>query len=525
MSSGVVYKQRYRSRNLQGTPGLNVRHLHYIATRPGAVHNPGCGFGLWGKLPGDDHVRIQTDLERAERILKDRSNERTVYRAVISVGRETAEQKGLYRRECWERIVNEHIGVLAEEMGIKPENFCWCASMHYAKNHPHVHIVYWDNGTDPRPESVPKHIFEKKAEHIRAEFSKALFHEEILEQQKSQREQLKEIRQMLQSMCREANPEKSMNVVRLYGDGTLDALSQQLEELLKYIPAKGSLRYAYVSPEYKALVDRVVESCLSLPELHKELEQYERCTRQIAALYSNGKAGSTQSWERAYAKLHRELANEVLRSVVEMQREIRLNEAPRPIAELMDKAASEILPYLDSFHQLQSLLPQQRIPVSCMENQIPGFRTHMTAVVQDVMSDARFRTAVESYALSAAGIDLASKAIAPQKSADRSAVLFGREISPHELAAYRESYRAAQLELRDRIRWELRECAGWNREAVITQSMDMLCSMIRLVGQIAGQQQSNMSRKQLFSKDKSKAAKRDQRASRSNSDWERDFMD
>lgn len=42
---------RGQARNLPSTPVLNQKHLIYIATRPGVMCNPECGFGLWGKLP------------------------------------------------------------------------------------------------------------------------------------------------------------------------------------------------------------------------------------------------------------------------------------------------------------------------------------------------------------------------------------------------------------------------------------------------------------------------------------------
>ncbi len=407
MSSTVFYKQTYRSRNLQNTPGLNARHLHYIATRPGAVYNPGCGFGLWGKLPWDDAVRIQTDLERAERLVKERSEERTFYRGVLSVKGETAQMKGLYRREVWEELVNEHIGVIAKEMDIRPESFCWCASMlsvkgetaqmkglyrrevweelvnehigviakemdirpesfcwcasmHYAKGHPHVHILYWDNSSEPRPESMDPHRFTQKAERIRAAFSGALFREEIRGRQQQQRQQWdnsseprpesmdphrftqkaeriraafsgalfreeirgrqqqqrqqgKELRVLLQAMCREVNPEKAVDLNRLGRTGLPQQLAQQMEELLRCIPSKGSLRYAYLPPDYKALVDKLVDTCLEVPELHQALQEYERCTREISDLYANGERGAEEAWQQAYQKLHRELANEVMR--------------------------------------------------------------------------------------------------------------------------------------------------------------------------------------------------------------------
>lgn len=42
---GIVFKQRFNPVSGDKTPGLNVRHLQYIATRPGAVYNRGCAAG------------------------------------------------------------------------------------------------------------------------------------------------------------------------------------------------------------------------------------------------------------------------------------------------------------------------------------------------------------------------------------------------------------------------------------------------------------------------------------------------
>lgn len=528
--SGIVFKQSYRSRNVQGTPGLNVRHLQYIATRPGAVYNQGCGFGLWGKLPGDDCIRIQTDLERAEQIVKERSEERTMYRVVISVGKEDAAQKGMYHRENWEQLVNDQISVIAKEMDIKSENFYWCASMHYAKNHPHVHILYWDNGTDPRQEAVPKNLFEKKADHIRAAFSKGLYHEEIMEQQKSQKEESKAMRLLIQSMCREANPERGLNAARLYSNGTVERLSQQMDELIKNIPAKGSLRYAYVPQSYKELVDQMVNACLEVPELKKEFESYEKCTQEISKLYSNGENASKANLENANSKLRKELANEVLNAVREVQLQIRTSSVTElgQFQNLAKKTVEEAVPYLESYHALRGLLPQNRIPVNCMESQIPGFHDKMNEVVRDVMEDARFRLELEGYALSASGIDLSSFKMdmdvkGQQEQTADGHRMFGKALDDEQWQSYQQSYREARRAVRAEIIAQVRQDAGWEREAVITGEVQMLCSMIHLIGQVVGMQRGSMSWKRLYSKDKSKAAKKDLQVTQPRDDWEQDY--
>ena len=99
---------------------------------------------------------------------------------------------------------------------------------------------------------------------------------------------------LLQAMCREVNPEKAVDLNRLERTGVPQQLAQQIEELLRRIPSKGSLRYAYLPPDYKALVDKLVDTCLEVPELHQALQEYERCTREISDLYANGERGAEE---------------------------------------------------------------------------------------------------------------------------------------------------------------------------------------------------------------------------------------
>mgnify|MGYP005806605255 CR=1 FL=1 len=79
--------------------GLNVAHLNYIATRPGTVYNPGCGFGLWGQLePAKAPGNIQ-DLEQVKNLVRQESNRRRIlYRAIVSRGVQHAGERGLRTR-------------------------------------------------------------------------------------------------------------------------------------------------------------------------------------------------------------------------------------------------------------------------------------------------------------------------------------------------------------------------------------------------------------------------------------------
>lgn len=174
LEQGIVFKQRYKSVNLKSTPTLNRKHLVYIATRKGAIHNQGCGFGLWGRLPnGKDSENINS-LKLAKQVVTDASKTHTIYRAILSVDDQTAKQYGLYKRQTWQSLVDRNISVLAQQMNMERADFCWMASMHYTKGHPHVHIMYWDNSNKVRQEFIPNERFEIIAEKVRSVSSMAL---------------------------------------------------------------------------------------------------------------------------------------------------------------------------------------------------------------------------------------------------------------------------------------------------------------------------------------------------------------
>lgn len=131
-----VFKQSYKSRNRPSTRILNQKHLVYISTRPGVMRNPECGFGLWGKPPGMKASKNIDDLRKAYRVVGKASEGHTLYRAILSVDKNTAKDYDLYDRETWQKLINTRISVIQREMHIKPEDFRWVASMHYKKRHP-----------------------------------------------------------------------------------------------------------------------------------------------------------------------------------------------------------------------------------------------------------------------------------------------------------------------------------------------------------------------------------------------------
>ena len=256
MSKGVVFKQWYKSKNLPSTPVLNQKHLQYIATKPETARNPWCSFGLWGRLPGVREPENIYDLRAAKKTVGQISKKHTIWRAVFSVDRETALRHDLYDRKTWEDLLQKKIDVLAREMGIKREDFCWLAAMHYKKSHPHVHIMYWDNSEAIHQEYIPQERFEIMSEHVRAELGREIYREELQEQWVKKNDAEKAIQLELKSLIKEINLSEALDLSHV-SKSAQDQLTAAFAELTATVPTRGSIDYAYLAkyPEYRAKVE------------------------------------------------------------------------------------------------------------------------------------------------------------------------------------------------------------------------------------------------------------------------------
>ncbi len=55
-----------------------------------------------------------------------------------------------YTVNNWQRYVEKHILTIARQNSIKAENLCWACAVHNERDHPHVHIVFWDKSAQIR---------------------------------------------------------------------------------------------------------------------------------------------------------------------------------------------------------------------------------------------------------------------------------------------------------------------------------------------------------------------------------------
>ena len=453
--------------------GLNVAHLNYIATRPGTVYNPGCGFGLWGQLePAKAPGNIQ-DLEQVKNLVRQESNRgRILYRAIVSLGEPDAGELGYYDRAKWEPLIASQISTIAREMHIDPGNIRWVASMHCKAGHPHTHILFWDGGNEPRQAVMPKPVFQRATERIRAGFSYQVYGEQIRQLQDSQKQMLKEIRQELCAICPEANP-TAAPPDKMWTSKEVKLLSLAISNLARDAPKSGSLKYQYLPPTYKEKVNQVIHQALQLPEIQKLLDDYLSVADRVSHLNGNSKATAQKNREKALEKIRSGLGNEIMAGVRNILRDLQAQAeaAPPELQSLAKDAVANAIAGDAQYAGFIAGLPRNRHPQLWSREDYRGMEGH---VISAVMRDARIRAQLKGYA----------KTVAQ----DENSCQVGTNFQDVNAAAEKEVMADFRKAIRQAFLQQVYADTGWEQECAHTHTMGILVRLFASLSQQRGQQ-------------------------------------
>lgn len=514
MAQGVVFKQSYKSRNLPSTPTLNVKHLDYIATRKGTVRNPGCGFGLWGSLQPHAPGENIDDLREAKAVVRTASKEHTIYRAILSIDNETAHKYGLYRRQPWQELVTQKVNTFAEEWDIDRKDFRWVASMHYAKGHPHVHIMYWDASSKVHQEGMGKEKFSIFAAKVRTEFGREVYREDLIPLHVESRAVTQELRKELKAMMLDANIAQAMNLTHV-SDAKLDSLGKQFIELLHFLPTKGGWDYQYLLKKAGPQLNTFLDECLKIPDFIRVHKKYEQLTEEINQMYGNGQKEQDPYWNEepsdqiiemegdpekemeyyrnlAKNKLYKNLGNELVKAMRAYRDDLEAN-APTDDIELQNVIRSGIGKMLLANNHYQSLLqqmPKLRTPMQVLTKD-SAFFEEKQQLVKELCLDLRIRTQVKGY------IKAATTGLSQDEAFD-----FGKK-------AFQQLFRAADQIVRERLETD----AGYPAQERIGLMTDVLLRLFGTASRGAGQMQSQRDLLR-HRRDMSKAAQKDRQKQR-----------
>lgn len=353
--SALIYKQRFFHPNHPKTAVSNYVHVGYIATRPGAVRHENLPHGLFGKMkPGD--LQVFQSWQEVARIARDISRQgKNMYRSVISLRTEIAMELGLNDFAAWQQYIEQHIATLATHNRIKTENLCWAAAFHNEKDHPHLHVVFWNkeqtimkNFTHPEiPNRIRKQlikdtfVFKIKefcAERDDAKMGMADVTDQVLEQFEAYMKSLDP--RAFRAFQQRFEHEDEDSLLRLPKHHLTNAqavkqLAARLFELRQKMPKSGRLAYKLLTPEAKSLVDAFVQDLLQQnPYLTQMVEAYVTAKLEVASLYTSDPDTLAKQRSKHQAEAEKRIANRVLatvRTIIKLEKaaEIGIRQAER----------------------------------------------------------------------------------------------------------------------------------------------------------------------------------------------------
>lgn len=118
-------------------------HVNYIGRIDGSESNG--EHSLFGTLNNNENVYEMKKNDILAYIKDKVSTGAYVYKTVISLTQQDSERYGYTTRNDWENLIRANIKLIADEYNIRPENLDWVASFHTEEEHPHIHLVFYDN--------------------------------------------------------------------------------------------------------------------------------------------------------------------------------------------------------------------------------------------------------------------------------------------------------------------------------------------------------------------------------------------
>lgn len=494
MAKCVVFKilKESKSANDPKAPLLNGKHFIYIATRPGTIHNKDCGFGLFGQLPYMGEADDINNLDKAKAIITSVSSRRKIFRSVLSVDDETGNTKALYDRANWQDLVMKNINVIAKEMDIDRKDFCWTASMHYKKGHPHVHVLFWDNSGKVRNDDyIPKERFKIATEHIRAKFSYDVFKDEINERQSEKRDLEHEARLELQSLCKELNVMGAIDLDRI-SEAKLGDIGQRIYDLAQVCPQHGSFKYGYMPPAYKALSDALIAELMLIPDFRKLKDEFIRLTDEVSRYYGNGEKTADTNRINALKELNAGLGNEILQFI----KANNLASSPTELDELKElvrENTRRLLQNSQGYVTLRNMMPIYRTPMQ--EILTNDFKLKKDEVVKEILSDIRLKASVQTYIKNIK--DTQTVPVPPELKKAENKVLSRETYSP--------LFRAVDSVVMEKLYQD----SGYEQQWKNDMAVNMLIQVFGNADQRLNQQRSQHQLDKLKARDKSKTALRD----------------
>ena len=297
--------------------------MRYIATRPRVAKNEGMNHGLFGKLSPGPVTEFEDWRDVARLVYANSKKHITMYRSVISFDEETAAELNLTDQKAWQRYIENHIMTIAEKNNIRREHLQWACALHKEKNHPHIHVVFWDTSSRVKnpftPPAIPNAIRKQLIKDTFAERIRAYGEEKnksAAELRSISNELVDEFEQHLRRLGKDQykrhradyDEENELSGSFDFDDDVLNETADRVFRLKSALPPTGRIAYQLLTPEMKAKVDGLVEYLLeNVPVLREQKERYIDSKMKMALLY-----GGSDEYLDSLRKRFSEEANKII---------------------------------------------------------------------------------------------------------------------------------------------------------------------------------------------------------------------
>lgn len=345
MHKPLISKIRCHSPNKKSTAIRNYNNLYYIATRDGVDLQPlekelnAFEKNMKSAAENEAYIKYINERPRSNGLfgnintndvngicnyVKKISNKRCVFRGIISLGQEDAEDLNFTNKETWAKFLHENLPDIGETFGISNTNLAWVAAFHNEQRHPHVHFMLW---SEAKEQHIKPFISIPQQHKCRELLSKQMFkqeREQYVRLKTDFRDLLtkstqKDIKLEVDSLKQEVLGIPEYRSLSRINKQLLSDSTQKILELVEAIPPEGSFKYRFMPPEVKDKINSLVSTILSKYELQDEYKKFLKYTEQMALTYSPTEKKQRVTLDKAKKDIDTRLGNIVLNSVKELR--------------------------------------------------------------------------------------------------------------------------------------------------------------------------------------------------------------
>ena len=289
------------------------------------MKNEGQKHGLFGNIYDKNTLEVNHKIKDVMELVRQKSNEKkNIFRAVISFSPENAALKvgEPVTKEAWQELVKQNIEIIAKGNNIKMSNLRWVAAAHDTPNHPHVHIVFWDDSQEIQKNYVHENIPNR----IREKLIKNIYEDELREfyENKSQMDiRMKDVTsQMTQEFEAYMSGLTSYEYSQLISEGfnieenpdkhMCKFLAKRLFEIRMEVP-RGSLKFEYLKPDVKDKLIQLVRELVDMNDGFQEaISDLVQSKLDTAKMYSTDEIHLDSLYDKYEKEAEKVIANKLL---------------------------------------------------------------------------------------------------------------------------------------------------------------------------------------------------------------------